>query len=1475
MGGRVKFAVAAMLSLVLIGAVLPPSPAAHAGLTEELDRPPGLDPDWPACIRNAPYGLDSIGCAVNDVPGNRADYVFLHGRAYFNDGRTIDNLGYTSPFGQGETVGYVSIGDHTGLSLAPLHSDHGGWWGVWVPIKQNDDPTPPVRAWIAPMRSYPSTYNWVDHTPPSPPPFGAESDAIGLGSGDRAVRVDDLYLPGPTESMSPCEQVAYTEAGGLIRCSASPRPTHYPVTQEYTWTWFDGETSTGPAVERLFPQDGTYQLYLEGHSDDGWTVRSHQPVLVSECRATHCLEATQNPDDYGDHAPNTPIPVSLDVTNVGQVALTDVRVTVFNIPAGLTVTTPPAPVASLAVGATTTVALEVTASEPGGHQFDFAIDATLPSGRNTSRSTSGYVLVGGGDLQVTIDAPDRVGVGESVSGAFVVTNHSDTTEFTDVNVWANTDSTLILGLDVADDFRTLSPGASTRFDFTMHGVSVGSTALHVEAAGGHDDTYDLDRENLDVTVGGEVGLVVNQTDDRDDPDLGDQRCDVDPDTDGDQCTLRGAIDEANAAPGANTITFDVDGPIQIDAPLPFVLDELTIDGASTVELHATSSFDGLSVFAGPTAIRGLTFVGFDRALVLAAGDGTVADSTFRENRIGVDAQTATTITGSTFVGVGDTPPSGDSAAALVASGPAGVTIARASGPVSVSGSSFSQLTTGVAAVPDDDLTSLTVTGGNFDHVQLGVFAHAAPGRAIGSVSVGGVQAFTNTSIAVAVGGAIGPIDVHDNVMSGAAVGVVAAETFEGLQITGNRMSQCSLCVLGLANDRFTITGNTLAGGGFGVLAADDAPTTGEISNNTIDSPIGILSAGQDHMVITGNRMTSSSTKIGVLVGSSRDLTLTGNTIDNAQAIGVLLAHVTQSNVAGNTITDGGVAMFGVGREPTPEELAAFNADGATADELWSRANSGGAVGYANALATTADLDATSFYRGATFFERVDITDNTLTGNDLGLLLGGGPRGVLVSGNQISNNAWGGVILGAAPGEAGPQSVEIRRNTMTGNGTQQPDGLFAPIPGILLFSNSGLAYDYSSAKPHPNDPGDGDAGPNGMQNFPIITSVVSTSDRSTVQGVLDSTPNTTFVVDIYANASCHASTYGEGATWLTAVDVATNSSGHGTFQVVVPRQALNNPVTATASAPTPVRLSTSEFSPCAYPAIGVTTSASTGAGATEIPVTSNDGFSIGDIVQIGGGTPSAETARIVGFGSLILDRPLRFDHPVGTEIVVLPSDTDLAPVCPGAELETDVGRQITATLRCDDESSPTYAFVGSPPPGFTLTSAGALTYLPPPGVTGAVSATYVATDAGGQESAPATITVTVHAVVTPSMRLVVQSAVFVTGPRVPAAFAIGGTFVPAAGSSVACGNEVTLSLGSVWSQTISGRRFTRLLGQCIYVRRSSSEGLLVSIVFDPRRGTWAAIGLGPRGALAGLSSPVDIGLRIGDDEGSATVRIGRS
>jgi len=50
-----------------------------------------------------------------------------------------------------------------------------------------------------------------------------------------------------------------------------------------------------------------------------------------------------------------------------------------------------------------------------------------------------------------------------------------------------------------------------------------------------------------------------------------------------------------------------------------------------------------------------------------------------------------------------------------------------------------------------------------------------------------------------------------------------------------------------------------------------------------------------------------------------------------------------------------------------------------------------------------------------------------------------------------------------------------------------------------------------------------------------------------------------------------------------------------------------------------------------------------AGTRTLPVVSDPYFSIGELIVIDAGTPIEEFNKIVGFGSLILESPLKYDH----------------------------------------------------------------------------------------------------------------------------------------------------------------------------------------------------------------------------------------
>src|SRR4029079_17498322 len=78
---------------------------------------------------------------------------------------------------------------------------------------------------------------------------------------------------------------------------------------------------------------------------------------------------------------------------------------------------------------------------------------------------------------------------------------------------------------------------------------------------------------------------------------------------------------------------------------------------------------------------------------------------------------------------------------------------------------------------------------------------------------------------------------------------------------------------------------------------------------------------------------------------------------------------------------------------------------------------------------------------------------------------------------------------------------------------------------------------------PNDAGDADTGANHLQNFPVITSVISTGGTTTIKGTLDSTSSSQFRIELFSNNACDPTGFGEGQNYLGFTNVTTDAGGH--------------------------------------------------------------------------------------------------------------------------------------------------------------------------------------------------------------------------------------------------------------------------------------------------------------------------------------------
>ena len=76
------------------------------------------------------------------------------------------------------------------------------------------------------------------------------------------------------------------------------------------------------------------------------------------------------------------------------------------------------------------------------------------------------------------------------------------------------------------------------------------------------------------------------------------------------------------------------------------------------------------------------------------------------------------------------------------------------------------------------------------------------------------------------------------------------------------------------------------------------------------------------------------------------------------------------------------------------------------------------------------------------------------------------------------------------------------------------------------------------------------GVNNLQNAPLLISATSNGSTS-INGTLDSTPDTTFRIEFFGNSEQDASGFGEGETFLGSVDVTTDASGNASFSPSFP------------------------------------------------------------------------------------------------------------------------------------------------------------------------------------------------------------------------------------------------------------------------------------------------------------------------------------
>ncbi len=685
-------------------------------------------------------------------------------------------------------------------------------------------------------------------------------------------------------------------------------------------------------------------------------------------------------------------------------------------------------------------------------------------------------------------------------------------------------------------------------------------------------------------------------------------------------SLRAAIQAANAHPNVNgvadQIRFNISGPAHIVplSALPEVTQAVVIDGTTqpgsggqpAVELDGSVVAGAglvLRNHAGST-VKGLVINGFGGdGIVLAAG----GRHTITDNFIGTTAD-----------GQGDLGNGGDgvlinqshnnTVSGNLVSGNAANGVEVVGGLAAdnvISGNMVGTNRNGTLPLRNEKdgvhiegALRTVVNGGNIlsGNGDDGVEVHGGSGTRVGNnrigTSVSGLSPLGNR-FGVFLSGARNSL-VRNNVISDNTFeGVLIGDGAAGNAIQGN--------IIGLAIDGVTPLGNhfdgievldarnNVIGGptpgqrnliaanlGLGVLIANASATGNVVQGNFIGTDAtGTLDRGNaGEGVKISNRATGNSVLGNVISGNGKDgvavadAGTAGNAVRGNKIGTDVTGRVALANDGDGVDISGGAGGNVIGGQNAASRnvISGNREGGVSVDE--SNAN----VIRGNFIGVSATGLAALDNENDTALSLIDSSNNLILGNVVSslrfddVLIGGVTPGA--NHNQVRGNFLGVGVDGKTPlGSRGGVSIDGgSHNLIVGNviAHHSDEGVSISsttdagntITRNSIFANGEFDIDNGRFGIDGNDPLDVDAGPNGGQNSPVITTVVSSPGRTVINGVLGSSAKTTFRVEFFAGA---------GRTFVGSALVTTGADGNGTFHFVLNKSlAAGNPIVATAT-----------------------------------------------------------------------------------------------------------------------------------------------------------------------------------------------------------------------------------------------------------------------------------------------------------------------
>jgi hypothetical protein len=448
-------------------------------------------------------------------------------------------------------------------------------------------------------------------------------------------------------------------------------------------------------------------------------------------------------------------------------------------------------------------------------------------------------------------------------------------------------------------------------------------------------------------------------------------------------------------------------------------------------------------------------------------------------------------------------------------------------------------------------------------------------------------------------GAVPATDLTPAVMKIALNGASTPTGTDGLHITAGGCTVRGLVIQRFWSDGIVIGssgGNTVSGNYIGTDVTgtwyEDNLGNGveimDVPNNTIGGP-----AAEARNVIYGNyigiRIYLPGAAGNVVQGNYIGIESYGFSGRMNHGDGIAITEASNNTVGGTeeaarnvicSCLSNGIGIYGSG------------ANGNVVRGNYIGVNASGTIGYGHTVAGVSITNGSNnTVGGDTAGARNIIAHNGWVGVVIERITALEARGNVVQGNYIGTDVTGveaigngyyGVLIyetsdntvgGAAVAEGNRIAFNYRSGVyITGSAGTEGNAILSNA----IYANEQLGIDLDPVGVTPNDFGDSDSGPNGLQNYPVLTAGFADEERTFVSGYLNSLPSASFTLQFFWDTERDPSGHGEGRCLLGETTIATNSTGNESFSVVFPTPTLPDAhITATATDIT--LLNTSEFS----------------------------------------------------------------------------------------------------------------------------------------------------------------------------------------------------------------------------------------------------------------------------------------------------------